>query len=344
MPAQAARRSTHAAVRALLLESGLWTAFRTRPYSRVPPADAVPAAIFVTAMDTRPHAPAPERVLAARGADFEAGVAAIARLTPGNTYVCRAPGAAIPVPDVPRVVCEEFAGPHPAGTAGVHIEALAPVGPTRIAWHVGYQDVAAIGRLVTTGELDVERTITLAGPGAARPRYLRTRVGAAVAALVDGELRPGAQRVISGSALDGRTAAGDVHGYLGRYHLQVAVVPEGTEREMFGYIAPGRDKFSLFGVVLGAWGRRPLPLTTSTNGGVRAMVPIGAYERVMPMDILPTFLLRALIMGDDEQAEQLGALELDEEDLALCTFVCPGKVEYGPLLRRALERLEKEAQ
>ena len=333
-----------AAVRALLLESGLWTAFRTRPYSRVPPADAVPAAIFVTAMDTRPHAPAPERVLAARGADFEAGVAAIARLTPGNTYVCRAPGAAIPVPDVPRVVCEEFAGPHPAGTAGVHIEALAPVGPTRIAWHVGYQDVAAIGRLVTTGELDVERTITLAGPGAARPRYLRTRVGAAVAALVDGELRPGAQRVISGSALDGRTAAGDVHGYLGRYHLQVAVVPEGTEREMFGYIAPGRDKFSLFGVVLGAWGRRPLPLTTSTNGGVRAMVPVGAYERVMPMDILPTFLLRALIMGDDEQAEQLGALELDEEDLALCTFVCPGKVEYGPLLRRALERLEKEAQ
>jgi Na+-transporting NADH:ubiquinone oxidoreductase subunit A len=332
------------AVRALLLESGLWTAFRTRPFSRVPAADALPAAIFVTAMDTRPHAPAPERVLATRGPDFEAGVAAIAKLTPGDTYVCRAPGAAIPVPDVPRVVCEEFAGPHPAGTAGVHIEALAPVGPARTAWHVGYQDVAAIGRLVTTGELDVERVITLAGPGAARPRYLRTRIGAALAALVEGELLPSAQRVISGSALDGRAASGDVHGYLGRYHLQVAVVPEGTQREMFGYIAPGRDKFSLFGVVLGAWGRRPLPLTTSTNGGVRAMVPVGAYERVMPMDILPTFLLRALIMGDDEQAEQLGALELDEEDLALCTFVCPGKVEYGPLLRRVLDRLEKEAQ
>ena len=231
-----------AAVRALLLESGLWTAFRTRPFSRVPPADAVPAAIFVTAIDTRPHAPAPERVLASRGPDFEAGVAAIAKLTEGNTYVCRAPGSAIPVPDIPRVVCEEFAGPHPAGTAGVHIEALAPVGHERTAWHVGYQDVAAIGRLVTTGELDVERVITLAGPGAARPRYLRTRVGASVASLVDGELAPGVQRVISGSALDGRTAAGDVHGYLGRYHVQVAVVPEGTQREMFGYIAPGREQ------------------------------------------------------------------------------------------------------
>jgi Na+-transporting NADH:ubiquinone oxidoreductase subunit A len=123
----------------------------------------------------------------------------------------------------------------------------------------------------------------------------------------------------------------------------VAIVPEGRERELFGYIAPGRDKFSLLGVVLGAWGRRALPLTTTTNGGPRAMVPIGAYERVMPLDVMPTFLLRALITGDIERAEELGALELDEEDLALCTFVCPGKFEYGPLLRRALERLEKEA-
>ena len=332
-----------AAVRALLVESGLWTALRTRPFSRVPDPATSPHALFVTAIDTRPHAPDPQRVVAARRDDFAAGVAALAQLTTGTTYVCKAAGADIPVPAVARVAVEEFAGPHPAGIPGVHIETLAPVGHHRTAWHVNYQDAIAVGRLVRTGELDVSRTITLAGPGARRPRHLRTRAGAALDDVVAGELAPGSQRVISGSALDGRTAAGDVHGYLGRYHLQVAVVPEGNEREMFGYIAPGRDKFSLFGVVLGAWGRRrPLPLTTTTNGGVRAMVPVGAYERVMPMDILPTFLLRALLMGDDEEAEKLGALELDEEDLALCTFVCPGKVEYGPLLRRALERLEKE--
>jgi Na+-transporting NADH:ubiquinone oxidoreductase subunit A len=224
----------------------------------------------------------------------------------------------------------------------VHIGTLAPAAAHRVVWHIGCQDVAAIGRLLATGEIDVARTITLAGPGARNPRHLRTRLGAALSDVTAGELHGGGQRVISGSVLEGRTAMGDVHGYLGRFHTQVSVVPEPDQREFLGWIAPGRDKFSLFGVVLGAFaGRRGLPLTTTTNGGVRAMVPVGAFERVMPLDVMPTFLLRALLMGDDERAEQLGALELDEEDLALCTFVCPGKVEYGPLLRSALERIEK---
>jgi Na+-transporting NADH:ubiquinone oxidoreductase subunit A len=332
------------AIRALLVESGSWTALRTRPYSRVPAPDEAPHALFVTAIDTRPHAPGVDTVLASRAADFETGVLALSRLCAGKTYVCVPSGSRIAVPASERIVMEEFAGPHPAGTAGVHIERLDPVGPGRTAWHIGYQDVAAIGRLLATGRLDVERVITLAGPGAVRPRYLRTRVGASLSALTRGELRDGRQRVISGSVLDGRRAEGEIHGYLGRYHLQVAVVPEGDERELFGWIAPGRDKFSLLGVVLGAWGRRRgLPLSTTTNGGPRAMVPIGAYERVVPLDIMPTFLLRALITGDVERAEELGVLELDEEDLALCTFVCPGKFEYGPLLRRALERIEKES-
>ena len=172
---------------------------------------------------------------------------------------------------------------------------------------------------------------------------MRTRLGASLDALTRGERKPGEQRVISGSVLDGRTAAGEVHGYLGRHHLQVSLLPEGKRRELFGYITPGRDKFSLLGVVLGAWSRgRRLPLTTTTNGGERAMVPIGSYERVLPFDLLPTFLLRALITGNVEWAEEMGCLELDEEDLALCTFVCPGKFEYGPLLRAMLTRIEHE--
>jgi Na+-transporting NADH:ubiquinone oxidoreductase subunit A len=333
-----------AAVTALLVESGLWTAFRTRPYSKVPAPGTTPHSLFVTAIDTHPHAPPVDAVVAGREADFAAGLAAVALLTTGKTYLCKAAGSAVTAPAGSSILVEEFSGPHPAGTPGVHIHRLDPVHAEKTVWHVGYQDVIAIGHLVTTGRLDVARVISLAGPGAARPRLLRTRQGAAIADLTRGEVRPGTQRVVSGSVLDGRTATGDVDGYLGRYHQQISVLPEAQRRELFGWITPGAEKYSIWGVVLGHWARaRRLALTTTTNGGVRAMVPIGAYERVMPMDLMPTFLLRALITRNIEWAEEMGVLELDEEDVALCTFVCPGKVEYGPLLRDMLTRIEKDA-
>lgn len=331
-------------VRALLVESGLWTALRMRPYSKVPRLDGTPRALFITAIDTRPHAPAVNTVLADRHDDFRAGVAVLSRLCDGPTYVCVAPGFGVSLPAMPRVSLEVFEGPHPAGNAGTHIHLLCPVDHERSVWHVGYQDVAAIGQLFTTGALDVERVVSLAGPSVLRPRLLRTRLGASVDVLAQGEIAPGAQRIVSGSVLDGRTASGPVHGWLGRYHQQITALAEAVEREFFGWINPGGDKFSIWGVVAAAWARNPkLALNTSTQGGHRAMVPIGAYERVMPLDLMPTFLLRALLMGQDERAEKLGVLELDEEDLALCTFVCPGKAEYGPLLRQALTRIEKEA-
>lgn len=331
-------------VRALLVESGLWTALRERPFSKVPRLDTTPHAVFITAIDTRPHAPDVNTVLADRHDDFRAGVAALARLSDGPTHVCVAPGFAVEMPAIPRVSVEVFEGPHPAGNAGTHIHLLCPVDHERRVWHVGYQDVAAIGQLFGTGRLDVERVVALAGPSVLRPRLLRTRLGASVDVLTQGEIAPGAQRIVSGSVLDGRSAAGPVHGWLGRHHLQITALAEAVEREFLGWIRPGGDKFSIWGVVAGAWMRHPkLALSTTTHGGHRAMVPIGAFERVMPLDLMPTFLLRALLMGQDERAEKLGALELDEEDLALCTFVCPGKAEYGPLLRQALTRIEKEA-
>jgi Na+-transporting NADH:ubiquinone oxidoreductase subunit A len=331
-------------VRALLVEAGLWPALRARPFSRVPDPASSPRALFVTAIDTRPHAPSVDLVLADRMADFQAGVTCLAKLVNGPTYVCVGPNSTVTAPAVEGVRLEVFDGPHPAGNAGTHIHFLSPVDLERTVWHIGYQDVAAIGRLFTSGRLDVERVIALAGPAVTRPRLLRTRLGAATAGLTQGELAAGTLRIVSGSVLDGRTAAGDAHGYLGRYHLQLSVLAEATEREFFGWMTPGADKFSVWGVVLGAWRRHArLALNTTTNGGSRAMVPIGSFERVMPLDLMPTFLLRALLMKNDERAEALGALELDEEDLALCTFVCPGKAEYGPLLRQALARIEKEA-
>lgn len=330
-------------VRELLVESGLWTALRARPYSRVADPEKRPRSIFVTAMDSQPLAADVGVALAGRGDDFERGVAALAKLTDGPVYVCKAPGTSLQVPSGERVRVEEFAGPHPAGTVGLHIHRLDPVNRRRLAWHAGYQDVAAIGRLFATGELDPTRVVALAGPPVKRPRLLRTRLGAALGDLTEGELADGELRLISGSVLSGRAAHGDVHGYLGRYHQQVSVLAEDRERVFLGWLAPGADKFS----VLPAFLSKLLPgrkfgLTTSTQGSPRAIVPIGLYEKVFPIDIPPTFLLKAIVMRDLERSEQLGALELDEEDVALCSFVDPGKHDFGVFLRDVLTTLEKE--
>lgn len=332
-----------AAVEALLVESGLWVALRERPFGRVARPGRRPRSIFVTAIDTRPHAPPPDIAIAGRDDDMRRALAALAKLTDGMVYVCSDADLQRCVPADARIRVERFSGPHPAGLAGTHIHMLDPVGAGSTVWYVGYQDALAIGRLFASGELDVERIVSLAGPPVAHPHLIRARLGASTDQIVDGVMLGPDVRVISGSVLDGRAARGDVHGYLGRYHLQIAVLAEGRERELFGWFAPGRDKFSLWRVVAGAFARDGLALTTTSNGSVRPMVPIGAYERVMPLDILPTFLLRALLTQDVERAEALGALELEEDDVALCTLVCPAKLEYGPLLRRMLTTLEAES-
>lgn len=333
------------AVRALLLESGLWTALRTRPYSRVPEPGTSPAALFVTAVDSHPLAPDPQVVLGGREEDFAAGLQALARLTSGPKYLCVSGTSRLDAPPGSGFSAERFEGPHPSGTPSLHIHLLQPVHRNRSVWHVGYQDVAAMGALFRTGQLDSSRVISLAGPGVLRPRLLRTRLGAFLPELVADELREGEQRVISGSVLGGRAAGGPAGAFLGRHHLQVTVLPEGRERRLLGWLRPGRDIFSVTNAFLSALRRGAgFPFSTTTHGSMRPMVPIGTYEQIMPLDIEPTYLLRALIVGDAERAEALGCLELDEEDLALCSFVCPGKYEYGPMLREMLERIHRESR
>lgn len=332
------------AVKALLLESGLWTALRRRPFSKVPSPEEAPHALFVTAVDTNPHAPDVGTVLTGREADFKAGLQVLSKLAP-KLYLCKSSKLQLAVSGVPGLQVEDFEGVHPAGNVGTHIHMLAPVGGERVVWHVGYQDVAAIGVLFTTGKLDVSRVVSLAGPVVQRPRLLQTVLGASIDELVAGELAPGENRVISGSVLSGRQASGDVAGFLGRYHVQIAALQEGRHRELLGWLAPGTGKFTIIPVYLGWLGKifgKKFNMTTTTNGSPRAMVPIGMYERVMPLDIHPTFLLRSLLVGDTDRAVQLGALELDEEDLALCTFVDPGKADFGVVLRKNLSEIEKE--
>ena len=329
-------------VRGALVQSGLWTGLRQRPYSKVPLPGTQPHSIFVTAIDTNPLCADPAVALAGREDAFRAGLAALGRLGAGEIYLCKAPGAAIPA-DGADVTVAEFSGPHPAGLAGTHIHFLDGAGLQKQVFWINYQDVAAVGDLFLTGRINHERVVALGGPLVERPRLLRTRMGACLGDLVAGELTSGVEaRVVSGSLLAGRQASGPLD-FLGRWHLQVSAVRENRARELLGWQSPGADKFSVKRVFASAMlPRRRFAFDTSTNGSPRAMVPVGSYEAVMPLDILPTFLLRALITGDAERAVELGALELDEEDLGLCTFVCPGKTEYGPLLRQNLELIERD--
>lgn len=329
----------------LLVESGQWTAFRTRPFSKVPVPGSVPAAIFVTAMDTHPLSGDPEVVVRDTPADFDLGLDLISRLTEGPTYLCVRPGSSIPGAVTAPVTVEEFAGPHPAGTAGLHIHTLMPVNRNRTVWSIGYQDVIAIGCLFRTGRLCVDRVVAIGGPPVGRPRLIRSRLGAAVPDLTAGEtdLPDREVRWISGSVLSGKAARGEKFGYTGRYDVQLSALREGTDREFLGWLSPGWRRFSVLPIYLSKlFGTRRVEFTTSTHGSRRPIVPIGVYERVMPMDIIPTFLLRSLMVGDTEEAEKLGCLELDEEDLALCTFVDPGKEAFGPALRTNLEMIQKE--
>jgi len=327
-----------------LVASGLWTALRTRPYGKIPAIDSKPASIFVTAMDTRPLAADPEFIIKARADDFANGLKVIAKLTDGKTYLCKATGDEIATGNAPVTVAE-FSGPHPAGLPSTHIHFIDSVNIHKFVWHIDYQAVIAIGALFTTGHLNVERVVSLAGPTVKNPRLVRTRVGANLDELVAGELADDVEsRVVSGSVLYGHTAS-DWSAYLGFYDLQVSALKEGREREFFGWIVAGKNKYSALNVYTSSVDKkhnRLFPLTTDKNGSNRAIVPVGVYETVMPMDILPTPLLKALIVGDSDQAQLLGCLELDEEDMSLFTFVDPGKHDFAPVLRANLTKIEKE--
>jgi Na+-transporting NADH:ubiquinone oxidoreductase subunit A len=326
-----------------LVDSGEWTLLRTRPFGKVPAPGSIPNSIFVSVLDTNPLAQEPALVIKENEQAFRHGLAVLSRLTDGPVWVCRGPNTDLPSFAGGQVREEAFAGKHPAGNVGTHIHHLDPVSLKKTVWSIGYQDVIAIGKLFTEGKIYSQRVVALAGPQVKTPRSLRTRVGASTDDFVQGELKEGDNRLISGSVFGGHNAQGPV-AFLSRTVNQVTVLSEGHERQLLGYISPGVNRFSVMNIYLSKLmpGKR-FNFTTTTNGSERAMVPVGAYEEVMPLDILPTQLLRALIVGDTDSATALGALELVEEDLALCTFVCPGKYEYGPILRDNLTTIEAES-
>ncbi|MGL6197201.1 MAG: Na(+)-translocating NADH-quinone reductase subunit A [Thermoguttaceae bacterium] len=357
-------------VRDQLVESGLWTALRSRPYSKVPSPNSKPSSLFVTAMDSNPLAPSAELIISEKADDFVNGLKILSKICGKKIYLCKSPDSKIPGAadsDNPLQLesksgcnCKgencgnlletvTFAGPHPAGLPGTHIHFLDPVSSRKAAWYIGYQDVIAVGQLFTTGVLPTERVVAISGPKVNEPTLVRTRLGACIDELVAGKLNKGPNRVISGSVLSGRTACGDAVKPedqllgLGRYHNQITVITEVDTPELFGWTMPGIRKFSLTRTVASCLlPLVPFRMSSCVYGGHRAVYPMSQFEKVMPLDIYPAFLFQALENVDIEKSEQLGCLELDEEDLALCTFADPGKNDYGKSLRTVLDMFLKE--
>lgn len=326
-------------VRSTLIASGLWTSLRTRPYGRIPKVDATPSSLFVTAIDTEPLAADPLVVIGRAPGDFRLGLQILRRLVDCPLHLCCADeiqGCG----DIPGVKTWRFTGPHPAGLPSTHIHFIDPVGEKKTVWQIGYQDVIAIGHLFRTGQLATERVVALAGPAITTPGLVATRLGASVTELCRGETSDDTCRLISGSVLSGRAVAAPTD-FLGRYHNQVSALPDDSGRSLFNWLLPGFNRFSVKPVFLSAYtGKTPLPMITATWGGRRAIFPIGTYEQVMPLDIIATSLLKSIAVQDSERARELGCLELIEEDLALCSFVCPGKNDFGPPLRQLLATIE----
>jgi len=336
-------KSTSAdAIIKVLVESGLYTAFRQRPFSRIPQLSERPHSIFVTAIDSDPLGFNPEIVISKYVDDFTRGLTALTRITETEVYNVVHESFATKLPEVANCQTLKFGGKHPCGLVGTHIHMLDPVHENKSVWHLEAQDVIAIGKLLSTGKLWNERFIALGGPMVKEPQVIHTTVGADISEITAGRVLDKPLRIISGSIFNGRRAEGNLH-YLGRYHNKISVIEEDVERKLLGWIRPGAKQHSAGGTYLSAlFPNKLLNITSKRNGAIRPVVPLGVFEKVMPLDILPTQLAKALLIKDIDDCLRLGVMELDEEDLSLLTYSCSGKNDYGAYLREILDIIYKE--
>ncbi|MFT5734151.1 MAG: Na+-transporting NADH:ubiquinone oxidoreductase subunit A [Planctomycetota bacterium] len=330
-------------VKNALVGSGLWPTLRRRPYDKVAETTDEPAGIIVMAHDSSPLAPDLTLVVEGRDADIDTGLTALAKLTKGKVHLCVKDGVKWGRFAEDGVLVHHLAGPHPAGTAGFAMHKLCSAGANRIVWHVGIQDVADIGQLLRTGQRPTERVVAITGPSAKTPQLVRTRPGADLTQLCKDASTAAVTRLVNGSVLWGNTASETNHSnYLGRWNTQVTIVEDDVKRDLIGWALPISGRYTQTNTVFDKFFRKTFKYDTDTNGSLRAIVPIGQYESVMPMDVLATQLIKSLASNDMESAEKLGVLELAEEDLALCQFVDPSKVPITDMLRDMLTAIQKE--
>jgi|TARA_B100001741_G_scaffold65629_1_gene51951 Na+-transporting NADH:ubiquinone oxidoreductase subunit A len=331
-------------IRKQLIDSGMWTSFRTRPYSKIPNINSLPANLFISALDTQPLSPNPEFIINLKLESFNFGVIVLRKLLDCPIHVSVGENSSLPITENDNLNLHTFSGPHPAGLVGTQMHFISPASLSNINWSLGYQDVIAIGELFKTGQISVQRIISIAGPQVINPSYFQTRLGACTDEITAGELTQRENRIISGSVISGREAIGP-YAYLGRYHNQISVVaePNSKDREFMNWLTPGPRKFSKIPLFLSSlFPNKIFKFKALMNGSDRPIVPIGVYEEVLPLKVLPAMLLRNVVLMDTEKIQALGGLELDEEDLSLCSFVCPGKYDFGSLLRAGLTKIELE--
>jgi Na+-transporting NADH:ubiquinone oxidoreductase subunit A len=327
-----------------LLISGLWPAIRQRPYHVVARPDTVPKSIFISGFDTAPLAPDYNFIMDNSSAQlFQAGIAAVSKLTNGKVNLVlngRGESSSI-LTNASGVEISFVSGPHPAGNPGVQIHHLDPINKGDIVWIINLQDIVAIGRLFAEGIYKPERIVALTGSEVINPQYYKMLSGASVTSLVKGNVKEGSLRYISGNVLTGTSISKD--GFLGYYDSQVTVIPEGDYYEFFGWASPGKNKFSFSHTFLSSlFPKKSYKLDTNLHGGERAFVMTGQYEKVVPMDIYPMQLFKAILAGDIDNMENLGIYEVAEEDFALCEYICPSKIEIQSIIRNGLDLMIKE--
>ncbi len=326
-----------------LLVSGLWPAVRQRPYHVVANPEETPKSIFISGFDTAPIAADLDYIIELMPEeDYLTGIKVLRKLTEGKVFLnLAANSSSSTLKKTPGVEINYFSGPHPAGNVGIQIHHLDPVNKGEVVWYINLQDIVSIGKLFNEGKYAPDKIVALAGSEVEKPRYHRTRMGACIDTITKGNILSDNVRYISGNVLTGQKIAAD--GFLGYYDSTISVIPEGDYYEFFGWITPGFKKFS-FSRTFPTWlmPKKKYRLDTNMHGGERAFVITGEYEKVLPMDVYPMQLLKAILIDDIDKMEQLGIYEVAEEDFALCEYICPSKTEIQSIIRKGLDVMIKE--
>ena len=327
-------------IKECLINSGYWNCFRTRPFNRTPNVNDVPSAIFINCCDSNPLSMDPYNIISLNEADFREGLKVLSQLFKCNMNLTYQNDNF----DISNEDFEyfQFKGPHPSGLSSTHISKIYPVNLNRTVWTINYQDIISIGFLKKNNKIRTSKLISLGGPSVHEPSLLNVRVGGNIDEICAGKLKPNS-RIISGSVLHGHESEG-VMNYLGFYDSQISAIPDEVNNIFMNWLMPGSSLHSKLNVFISSFIKpKNFIFNTSIGGGDRAIVPISSYEEVIPMDILVTQLLKALVVSDIDMAVDLGMLELVPEDLALCSYVCPSKYDYSSILMDNLNKLYQES-
>lgn len=324
-----------------LLDAGLWPFIKRRPYDIIADPTEAPKSIFVSGFDSAPLGADLNYILEGREADFQTGIDALSKLTEGEVHLNIQSGSGSFMANAKNAQVNTFTGPHPAGLPGIQIHHIDPVNKGEVVWVVDAQAVAIIGRFLKTGKFDFSKKIALAGSEVEKPQYLNTWIGASLDSILKGRVRDGDNRIIDGNVLSGNKLSED--GYLGFHSNVISVIPEGREPQFMGWLAPNFHKFSLSQSYF-SWlmPNKKYRLNTNMNGEDRAFVMSGQYEDVLPMDLYPVHLLKAIMSNDIEKMEALGIYEVAPEDLALCEYACTSKTPVQKLIREGLDTAIQE--